>query len=843
MSPFFYRAGMLLFLGVFPWFMPTLVWAQKQSFETPFFVVSYPQAFLPGWYANELRSTGARVFRLATSGLNGSGALAVQPLTTFSGKIWVQLSTKGMDHPWVVFWAKSLRNGTGTRPALVHASWSNSLEGPFVERNALGPITQFPNANQEFRKVELKVPEAFEDQEEVFLLLEIGVGPGTGSAARWVMDEFSVENRMVDTLSPRVYSVKGYGPKEIMITFSEPLDPIFAKLSLAYGIEGRIPSEIKMPSDSVVVIRSDQDLQEDQEYSLFLQSLPDLSGNFLQDTLLKFTYTDPTRFGPKSLVINEIMPSPRQDQDLPFVEYVEVMNPLKKELRIVGISLSTSTKSTPLQEFWIQPGAYVLLCPANQAKLLEEFGTVIPLMNWPGLSNSGELLRLHTASGKDIDYLSYRSASWGGGTFANGGYSLEVPNPFFRCEASDYLLPSNDPKRGTPGVQNSHFYPDQDFGKLQLDSAFFRNSTQVELVFNQPVASPGALASYAFSPELKIDSLWIFSSGRKVGISLASPATPSKVYILSLPKMETCLGKSSEDGFRAQVILPELAEAGELVINELLMDPKPGDPKFVEIHNTTDSSYLSLEGWALARQEEVALPAQQVRVFETKGLMIPPKGFLAISEDPARLRLSYSKSADGAFLSLSSMPSYPISGATLLLLSPEGKVMESIPYSPSWHHPLLQQTKGVSLERVSSKSPGNYASNWQSASSTEEYATPGRKNSVAFEGEREDNRLVIEPEVFDPEGSQGPRFTTIRYSLDQNGWVGSFRIYSAIGHLVYVLGENLLLGTEGLFSWSGTDELGQRLSPGYYVVVAEIFELKGRSSLIKKTVVLGTPLQ
>jgi hypothetical protein len=169
--------------------------------------------------------------------------------------------------------------------------------------------------------------------------------------------------------------------------------------------------------------------------------------------------------------------------------------------------------------------------------------------------------------------------------------------------------------------------------------------------------------------------------------------------------------------------------------------------------------------------------------------------------------------------------------------------MESIPYSPSWHHPLLQQTKGVSLERISGKSPGNYSSNWQSASSTEEYATPGRKNSVAFEGEREDNRLVIEPLVFDPEGSQGPRFTTIRYSLDQNGWVGSFRIYSATGHLVNILGENLLLGTEGLFSWSGTDALGQRLSPGYYVVVAEIFELKGRSIVIKKTVVIGTPLQ
>jgi hypothetical protein len=300
MSPFFYRAGMLLFLGIFPWFKPTLVWAQKQSFETPFSVVSYPQAFLPGWYANELRSTAARVFRLATSGLNGSGALAVQPLTTFSGKIWIQLSTKGMDHPWVVFWAKSLRNGTGTRPALVHASWSSSLEGPFVERKALGPASQFPNANQEFKRVELEVPASLEDQEEIYLLLEIGAGAGTGSAARWVMDEFGLENRILDEQPPKVVEVKGYGRREVLLSFSEAIDPVFARLALAYGVDGEVPSEIRLLKDSVVVLQIPRELEEEKEYPLFVQSLPDLSGNFLKDTLLRFTYRDPTRYGPKS---------------------------------------------------------------------------------------------------------------------------------------------------------------------------------------------------------------------------------------------------------------------------------------------------------------------------------------------------------------------------------------------------------------------------------------------------------------------------------------------------------------------------------------------------------------
>jgi hypothetical protein len=50
------------------------------------------------------------------------------------------------------------------------------------------------------------------------------------------------------------------------------------------------------------------------------------------------------------------------------------------------------------------------------------------------------------------------------------------------------------------------------------------------------------------------------------------------------------------------------------------------------------------------------------------------------------------------------------------------------------------------------------------------------------------------------------------------------------------------LGTSGIFSWTGTDDAGTRAPPGYYILVAQLFDLTGRIRVVKKTLVVGIPL-
>ena len=71
MNHFFKGAGLLLIIGFLVQLSILPSWAQSQDFEGAFSTSSYPEPFLPGWYANEFRSSSSRVFRLTSGGIEG----------------------------------------------------------------------------------------------------------------------------------------------------------------------------------------------------------------------------------------------------------------------------------------------------------------------------------------------------------------------------------------------------------------------------------------------------------------------------------------------------------------------------------------------------------------------------------------------------------------------------------------------------------------------------------------------------------------------------------------------------------------------------------------------------
>lgn len=816
-----------------------VVLGQTQDFETPFFITSYPREFLPNWFGNEIRSPSSRIFQTPNLGKGNSKALAVQPISTFNGVIWIRLNPSSFSNPKVSFWARSLQNGTGNRPTLVYFSWGESLDAPFSERKLIGDDSEFKNENQEYRQFLLEIPQNLNDSEDVFLKLEIEYGPGSGSAARWFLDDFQFGDIVQDNAPPQIRMVRGYASNEIFLCFDEPIDPVFSLFPLAFRLDGIEPEKINSLNDSTLILRFENKLEEGKNYRLAVRQIPDLEGNFLGDSTVLFRYSDPTAYSFKSLVINELMPAPRPDQDLPNVEYVELYNRSEKEFRLLGLSLSNSRNSAVLPEFWIQPGEYVLLAPLAQANQLLEYGNIVPVSLWPTLLNSGDRLSLTSPQGEVIDRMTYSTSSWGGSEFASGGFSLEVVNPDFLCENSELLRSSMDKSRGTPGRINSVFSGEINFNEFKIESAFFVSPNEVEVIFNQLFFPNVTIDQISFSDGIMADSIWIPAEGKAIRIKLVQAAAYSTKYEVRISSLVNCQGLSLDVPLSASLVLAEEADPGNLIINEVLFDARLGDPKFVEIHNTTDK-YLSLESWALANLNDSGLPSQ-IRVFGKKGDYIEPGDFLAITTDTSLLKLAYPKSANGHFLQIPGLPSYPISGGTVALISKSGEQAEKFSYNSEMHHPLLRNTKGVSLERLSPKTPADVTFNWQSASGNEDYATPGKRNSSSL-GEFESNLIQIEPQVFDPEGSFGPTFTTIAYELDMPSWVGSFSIFSSSGLPLVTLAQNQILGTNGLLTWNGTDGFGARVRPGYYVLLVELFDLTGEKLVIKKTIVIAKKL-
>ncbi|SHO63851.1 lamin tail domain-containing protein [Algoriphagus zhangzhouensis] len=808
----------------------------QESFENDFSIESIPNSFLPNWYGNEVRSTSSRIFQSSSLGIGESKCLAIQPISTFDGEVIVRLIPSDYLDPKVQFWAKSIKNGLGTRAAQVFISWAENLEGNFENRVQVGNENEFFNEDQEFKKFTFEVPENLQGKTEVYLKFEIEYGEGSGSCSRFLMDDFFFGDVVEDITPPRVSMVRGYDSNQIEIAFSEPIDPVFSQIQLNYKLDQNEPLEAKLEEDSLVYLTFEEELQIGESYELEVRQIPDMEGNFLMDTTLTFEFSDPTNIQWKELVINEIMPAPKAENDLPNVEYIELFHAGEYPLRLGGMTLANSRNEAVLPEYWLAPGDFLILTSENSGNEMEVYGNVLGPDSWPTLLNSGDQISIKNDQGELVDQIDYSTATWGGSEWSGGGYSLELENPFLQCDQSDSLLPSIDPSRGTPGKINSVFDETPDLEAPQLIQYEFGETGNLILTFSESLQEVGLNDSFQFSPFLGIDSVWLIRN--QISFSFQEGFPENELVKLSISDLLDCSGNSIATT-EVEIIRPSEAKIGEVMINEVLFNPKSGSPKFVELVNATDK-YLGIKNWNLANWDDLG-EVNQVRGLSESSLILPPKGYLAITTDASREKMDYPKSIDGDFHEIASLPSYPISGGTVVLMQ-GASIAETFTYSEDLHHPLLQDTKGVSLERVSLDSSADWIPNWHSASESEGFATPGRKNSQVIQNELVGNIIQISPEAFDPEGSNGQTFTTISYELDQAGWIGSFRIYDLAGRMVSSLSENDLLATRGLYTWTGTDQNGKLVRSGYYVLLVELFNLEGEKISIKKTIVVAQRL-
>jgi flagellar hook assembly protein FlgD len=156
------------------------------------------------------------------------------------------------------------------------------------------------------------------------------------------------------------------------------------------------------------------------------------------------------------------------------------------------------------------------------------------------------------------------------------------------------------------------------------------------------------------------------------------------------------------------------------------------------------------------------------------------------------------------------------------------------------HFTLIDEKSGVSLERISPDVSTGNPGNWHSAASTEGYATPGYKNSQAMEVQQSKQPFSIYPLVFTPDDDGHNDITTFNYLVNKPGNMASIVIYDVEGRQVRMLANNVLLATEGFFSWDGTDNRREKVRTGRYIIYFTLFDMQGKKQAFKETVIVGT---
>ena len=183
-------------------------------------------------------------------------------------------------------------------------------------------------------------------------------------------------------------------------------------------------------------------------------------------------------------------------------------------------------------------------------------------------------------------------------------------------------------------------------------------------------------------------------------LSLSSPLKKSIIYhLILLDSILDCSGNSSEIGISASFAIPSFAEAGDIIINEILTNPKDNAAQFVELYNRSQK-VIDLKDLLLCSMDTVSNILISQKTISTEGYLIFPGEYFVLTTDPLKVRHQYYTTNPKAFIQLVSFPQFNIDDGIVVISDKPGTIIDKLVYSADMQFPLLNDTKGVSLERI-----------------------------------------------------------------------------------------------------------------------------------------------
>jgi hypothetical protein len=211
---------------------------------------------------------------------------------------------------------------------------------------------------------------------------------------------------------------------------------------------------------------------------------------------------------------------------------------------------------------------------------------------------------------------------------------------------------------------------------------------------------------------------------RVVDLLLASDLPPNKPLTVAVQRATDCMSNGAGPATSAVFALPVPAQPGDVVINEVLFNPRSGGVDFVELLNRS-ANYLEVQGWQLGTEEPGGISAKPL---SSGPYGLAPGQLVVLTTRPDVVQSQYPTHDPATFLSMPSFPSLPDEAATIVVLDAKGQTIDRFSYNEKQHLALLSDRNGVSLERIRAAGP-SLGGNFHSAASSVGYATPGRANS------------------------------------------------------------------------------------------------------------------
>jgi hypothetical protein len=545
------------------------------------------------------------------------------------------------------------------------------------------------------------------------------------------------------------------------------------------------------------------------------------------------------------IVISEIMSDPTPQVGLPNFEWIEIRNTSANAINIQNWRVGDAGGvSGALPNFILQPDSSAIICGTTAAATMQQFGRTFGVTSFPSLANEGELIFIRNATGVTIHAVEYTPSWFNNAVKSDGGWTLEMVDTKNPCSGASNWRASVDVRGGTPGMKNSVDGNNRDQTPPQLIRAFATDSVTVVLTFNEPLDSlrGATAANYSISngigtPQSAITNPQLFNT---VQLRLNTPVVRNTTYTITATNVSDCSGNTIGGFNSTKLGLSSQADSLDVVINELLFNPKTDGTDYVELYNRS-SKVINLKNLFLANRSSTGAVAN-LKQISLADVALFPSEYIVISEDETIVKRQYTAKNPTAFINLSSMPSYSDDKGNVSLLNNTGAMVDELPYDEKWHFALIDNREGVALERINPNASTKNKDNWTSAAKDIGYGTPSSQNSQFRQDLQVQGEVTVTPEVFSPDNDGFDDFLTISYRFPQNGYVMNVTVFDASGRPVRALQRNALCGQTGSFRWDGLDDKFAKLPLGPYIIFTEIFNLEGKVKRFKNQVVVARRL-
>ena len=658
-------------------------------------------------------------------------------------------------------------------------------------------------------------------------------------------DDINLAPLLPDVTPPAVVNVEVISGFDLDVYFNEPLDETSAESISNYtvgnGVENPVTAVLDGGNPSLVHLNFTTEFTSGQANTLSVNGVQDVVGNAMSNQDLPFTYFFVEIPQQYEIVINEFMADPSPTVGLPNVEFVELYNNTNKNFELSGSTIESGSTPQVFGDYILEPGEYLILCDDANIDSLTPYGNVYAFSSFPLLSNGGDEFILKNEDGNVVDAISYTSAWYQDNNKEDGGWSIELINPNSPCEFESNWRASEDISGGTPGKVNSVLNQNQNVAAANLESLFLTSLDQLILTFNVSVnemlsTDPN---NYTVSPDLGIQS--VIPTGdlsNKVLIEFSNPLEVGVTYTISTNNLTDCVGNALVSN-PLNFGKPELAEAGDILINEILFNPESGGADFVEFYNNSnkiiDLSSLSIGNFMLGDSSANAI---------TTSYLLLPQSYVVLTENPSVILEGFNVQFPDA-LRFSPLPSFDDDFGNITLYrsdANENVIIDQFDYEDDFHSAFLDDENGVSLERINFTGSTQSESNWHSAAAVAGFGTPTYINSQFTNLTNTDELLTLPKAVFSPDADGFEDLLFMQFNTGSTGYNADIRIYDSEGRLVKHLLRNELIPVEGTLRWDGLTDEETKAPIGIYVLFAEFISETGDTRQAKETFVLATRL-